>query len=159
SQLLSEPFRISNVQLETVSWRELSGWAVDDHAAAFATFLGSCKVIVRGSPTRHANEPFYAALQSACRRAVKNPATDDAAAKIFFERNVRPMRIAPLGETKGFLTGYYEPIIQGSLVRTDEYNVPLYRTPPEIANRESGRVYHDRTAIENGVLAGRKLEL
>jgi membrane-bound lytic murein transglycosylase A len=156
-QLLPEPFRLPNVQLETVRWAELKGWADDDHAAAFAAFLKSCYAVVRGAPPRNAGRPFFAALQSACRRAIKAP-QNPRAAKIFFERNFRPMRIAPLGDENGFLTGYYEPIIEGSRDRSAEYNVPLYRTPPERAKGNSGQFY-DRAAIEDGALAGRKLEI
>jgi membrane-bound lytic murein transglycosylase A len=157
-QLLPHPFSISNTQLETISWTKISGWAEDDHIAAFATFLNSCKAIVRGTPPRHAGQPFYAALQSACRRALKAPPRDSAAAQIFFERNFRPMRIAPLGENNGFLTGYYEPIIEGSRVPSAEFNVPLYRKPADLGDHESS-TYHDRSAIEEGALAGRKLEI
>lgn len=157
-QLLPEPFSIPNVQLETIGWNELGGWAEDNHAAAFATFLNSCKVVVRGTPPRHAGQPFYTALQSACRRAMKTPARDSATARIFFERNFRPMRIARLGEDNGFLTGYYEPIIEGSRTPSAEFNVPLYRRPHDLGDGES-RTYYDRTAIEDGALKGRKLEI
>ena len=34
-----------------------------------------------------------------------------------------------LGETAGFLTGYYEPIVDGSREPTEEFVHPLYRTP------------------------------
>jgi membrane-bound lytic murein transglycosylase A len=155
AQFELDPFRISNTQLETVAWSKIDGWAIDDHTAAFATFLNSCKVIVRGTPPGRVGQPFYAALQSVCRRAINALPLNRAAARIFFERNFRPMRIAPLGESSGFLTGYYEPIIEGSRVANAEFNVPLYRTPP---GRGTG-LYHDRTAIENGALAGRKLEI
>ena len=50
-----------------------------------------------------------------------------SAARRFFEENFRPLRIAKLEEPNGFLTGYYEPIVEGSRVPTDEYKVPLYR--------------------------------
>jgi hypothetical protein len=33
---------------------------------------------------------------------------------MFFERNFRPLRITKLGDTAGFLTGYYEPIVDES---------------------------------------------
>ena len=172
-----EPFRISNTQLETVAWSELSGWSADDHTAAFKTFLNSCNAIVRGTPPGRAGQPFYAALQSVCRRAVAAHPNDSNAARIFFEQNFRPMHIAPLGESNGFLTGYYEPIIVGSRVANDEFKVPIYRTPPNLAlrvppkkavagmanwRRFAHRVtgfYYDRTAIEEGALAGRKLEI
>jgi len=158
AQLLPYPFSMPNVQLETTSWSKISGWAEDNHAAAFATFLNSCKVMVRGAPSRHASQPFYVALQSACRRALKASPRNSAAARIFFERNFRPMRIAPLGETNGFVTGYYEPIIAGSRVPSAEFNVPLYRTPHDLADHESGH-YFDRAAIEEGALKNRKLEI
>ena len=156
---LAEPFsptrfRIPNAQLKMLRWNEINGWRGDDHAAAFETFLKSCKTIVSGTPPRHADQPFYAALQSVCRRAIKELPLDRVAARIFFERNFRPMRIAPLGQNNGFLTGYYEPIIEGSHERNTEFNVPLYRTPPNLT-----KPYLDRAAIEDGALAGRKLEI
>ena len=177
------PFRISNAQLETLNWTEIDGWAADDHAAAFSAYLNSCKVMVRGIPAGREQSALYAALQSTCRRALAAAPRNGETARVFFEQNFRPMRIAPLGESKGFLTGYYEPIIVGSRVATDEYKVPIYRTPPNLAlrtprkktvavagigigvpkwrrfaNRQTG-FYYDRTAIEEGALAGRKLEI
>ena len=154
AQLLPHPFNMSNTQLETLEWAEIGGWNEDDHNAAFAAFLGSCKSIVRGTPLRHFGQPFYAALQSVCRRAVNASPRDHAAARIFFEKNFRPMRIARLGEDSGFLTGYYEPIIEGSRSKNAEFHVPLYRTPHDLS-----KPYLERAAIEDGALAGRKLEI
>jgi membrane-bound lytic murein transglycosylase A len=178
--LASEPeiFRIPNSQLETVAWSEIDGWAADDQATAFATYLNSCKVMVRGYAPGRERSTLYAALQSVCRRAISARPRDADAARAFFEHNFRPMRIAPLGESNGFLTGYYEPIIVGSRVATDEFNVPIYRTPPNLALRVPRKkvatasmghwrrfahrnpgFYYDRTAIEEGALSGRNLEI
>ena len=98
----------------------IEGWTTDDRASAFAAYLNSCKVMVRGVPAGRERSEFYAALQSVCRRAINAHPRDAAAARAFFEANFRPMRIAPLGESNGFLTGYYEPIISGSRVADDE---------------------------------------
>jgi membrane-bound lytic murein transglycosylase A len=147
-------FKIPNTQLKLLRWNEINGWRGDDHAAAFETFLKSCKTIVNGASPHHASQTFYLALQSVCRRAIKELPLDRIAARIFFERNFRPMRIAPLGQNNGFLTGYYEPIIEGSHERNTEFNVPLYRTPPHLT-----KSYLDRAAIEDGALAGRNLEI
>ena len=173
-----EPFKLPNTQLETITWSEINGWENDDHAAAFATFLNSCKVMVRGTPPNRVGSEFYAALQSVCKRAVSANPRNGEAARAFFEQNFRPMRIAPLGETNGFLTGYYEPIIDGSPVATKEYKVPIYRTPSNLALRVPRKkvatagvlnwrrfahravgFFYDRAAIEDGALAGRNLEI
>ncbi|MRR16684.1 MAG: transglycosylase [Deltaproteobacteria bacterium] len=71
-------------------------------------------------------------------------------------------------------TGYYEPLLEGSPVRTDKYKYPLYRPPPDILTEkisrnetrvgrmEKGRIipYYTRREIDvEGVLQGRGLEL
>ncbi len=45
-------------RLEPVTFADLSGWAEDDHAAAFATFLKSCRAAETGlTPLRPAQAP------------------------------------------------------------------------------------------------------
>ncbi len=179
---------IPNAQLETVEWSDLDGWSTDDHAAAFATFLASCKPTVNMSQASlQQQKPVASALQQVCRRAVAAAGNsghlDPGQARAFFEQNFRPMRIAKLGENAGFLTGYYEPIVEGSRVQTPEFSAPLYRRPANLTwsgrsqrlsadnfpnkgvkvGRLVGRrklvPYYDRGEIENGALAGRGLEI
>jgi membrane-bound lytic murein transglycosylase A len=101
-------------------------------------------------------------------------------ARAFFEHHFLPLRISRLGEGEGFVTGYYEPVIDGSRTQTDVYTVPVYRRPsnlfvrgfkqdaPSLPNkgdvfRKIGRrklvPYYDRAAIEDGAIAGRGLEI
>jgi membrane-bound lytic murein transglycosylase A len=172
--------KFPNGQLEPIAWTDLDGWADDDHALAFKTFLTSCKAMLpRGSSAREA-QPVFAALKLVCRRAMAAAPDNGEQARAFFEKNFRPARIATLGEAAGFLTGYYEPIVEGSRTQTEEYNVPLYRRPsnlivggrwrsPEVfpnkgtVGRKVGRrkmvPYYDRGEIEEGALAGRNLEI
>ena len=120
------------------------------------------------------------ALLAVCRRASASGRLNAQQARRFFERNFRPHRVARLGETVGLLTGYYEPIVDGSRFPTREFTVPLYRRPDDLvllsAHREGegfpnkGEVgrrigdqvvtpYFDRAEIENGALDGRHLEI
>ena len=79
-------------------------------------------------------------------------------------------RVAGAGNYPGALfTGYYEPLLEGSLKRTDKYRYPLYRVPPDLVKKESqiGRMndgkfvsYYSRREIDvDGVLHGKNLEL
>jgi membrane-bound lytic murein transglycosylase A len=78
-----------------------------------------------------------------------------------------------IGNGKAFATGYYEPEIEGSRVPLPGY-VPIYRVPPDLirctkADGTTGRgrtdetgtcvLYYTRAEIEDGVLAGKGLEL
>jgi membrane-bound lytic murein transglycosylase A len=124
--------------------------------------------------------PVRAALQAVCTRAVKSGALNEEAARQFFESNFLPVRIRKLGDAAGFLTGYYEPIVDGSRFATREFTVPLYRRPPDLLaagatqpggpfpnsgrafrNSPSGELvpYYDRGEIEDGALDGQHLEI
>ena len=173
-------------QLEFWTWDQLEGWQQDDHAAAFATFQASCEPLARRLRwlTRKDREPtdsrpMKKALMEVCARAMKLEKPDAVAARAFFEENFLPVQVGPLGEPTGLLTGYYEPIIEGSRFPSYEYTVPVYRTPPNIiapgrrgadggfpnkgfvGRRVGNKVvpYHDRSEIEDGVLAGQDLEI
>jgi membrane-bound lytic murein transglycosylase A len=181
------PLSIPNAALEPVGWGDLDGWTTDDHAVAFATFNASCRAIVRAlafraeSATNQAAEPqvVRAALEQVCIRAIKAGALKSEAARQFFETNFVPVRIRKLGDPAGFVTGYYDPIVDGSRFPTREFTVPLYRRPrdlvaPGVAEGapfpNTGRVfrrtatgklvpYYDRGEIEDGALDGRRLEI
>jgi len=175
----ADPLKLPDTQLEPVEWADLKGWSGDDHAAAFATFLTSCKPFLNnGRPRDH--RLIYDGLSHVCRRAVATKIASVAEARIFFEENFRPVRIASLGKSTGLLTGYYEPIVDGSRFPSPEFHWPLYRRPPDllvngkkpggagVPNRAAvGRLtadkqvqpYYDRLAIENGALDGQHLEI
>jgi len=176
------PVLFPQAALEPVGFEALPGWAnarSHDVTEAFTAFRRSCATIRRKDDLVDPPRPVFAALRPICRRAARLPAhPPENAARAFFEREFRPFAISALDQPQGFLTGYYEPEIEGSRKRTEEFATPLYRRPPDLiletppaggppANR--GRAfrrvdgalvpYYDRPAIEDGALAGRGLEL
>ena len=56
-----------------------------------------------------------------------------------FRREFPPRPHLRLGETAGFLTGYYEPIVDGSRFPTREFPVPIYRRPADCCRRRAIR--------------------
>src|SRR4051812_46262329 len=56
------PMRWADTRFEPVAWTALDGWAADDHAAAFATFLASCRALVGSAKSGRDTRPVYAAL-------------------------------------------------------------------------------------------------
>ncbi len=173
------PLRITDAALEPAEWDDLDGWARDDHASAFATFQASCRPIARSKPGTDAR-PVRVALEAVCARAVAVRSLNEAAARQFFETNFRPIRIRKLTDSAGFLTGYYEPIVDGSRFPTREFTVPLYRRPRDLVAAgatgpggsfpNSGGAfrkmpdgalvpYFDRGEIEDGALDGQHLEI
>ncbi|MFZ0238159.1 MAG: MltA domain-containing protein [Xanthobacteraceae bacterium] len=174
-----EPLRLPDAALEPIEWNALQGWSVDDHAAAFVTFLASCRPLLRSSLSEGEKRPMYPALIEVCRRALAAGRLTDDQARLFLERNFRPLRITKLGDNAGLLTGYYEPIVDGSRFPTGIFKVPIYRRPPDLVpplhsagpgfpNRgqslrrtDSGTLvpYYDRGEILDGALDGKHLEI
>jgi membrane-bound lytic murein transglycosylase A len=175
-----EPLKLPDSQLEPVKWTDIDGWAADDHLSAFAAFQTSCQPFRKIKQPRD-ERPVYNALWEVCRRAATVTPADANAARSFFEDNFRPVRISRLGEAQGFLTGYFEPVVQGSRFPNPEFHVPLYRRPPDLvaAGHKPGTdnfpnkgvlvgrfnekkeivPYYDRGEIEEGALDGQKLEI
>src|SRR5260370_6756126 len=175
-----EPLKLADSQLEPVKWTELASWRTDDHLAAFAAYQTSCQALRRISRTDD-HGPIHSALWNVCRKAIDLQPKDSDTARNFFEQNFQPVRIARLGEVERFLTGYFEPIVQGSRFPNPEFHIPLYRRPPDLVAaghrpgsdafpNKSARIgrhnennqlvpYHDRGTIEAGVLDGQKLEI
>ncbi|MEJ0095578.1 MAG: MltA domain-containing protein [Methylocella sp.] len=136
--------------LAKLSFGELAGFAEDDHAEAFAVFQRSCAPILADrSPLRQAIAPS-AAFKAICRSALARNLSR-AEARRFFETHFRPFRTicTPAGESEGFFTGYYEPIVEGSLTRTADFIAPILSRPKDLTSRTP---YPDRAAIEAGAI-------
>jgi membrane-bound lytic murein transglycosylase A len=177
---LEWPLEISGSQYAPVAWSDIAGWSEDDHLQAYKAFRLSCKPISAQQNPPTDSKALGVSLRDPCRAARAADLADGARARAFFEAHFLPLRISRLGEDQGFVTGYYEPVIDGSRTQTDVYTVPLYRRPsnlfvrgfhqdaPSLPNkgqvfRKIGRrklvPYYDRAEIEDGAIAGRGLEI
>ncbi len=130
----------SSPRAEVLEFDALDGWMDDDHLAALTSFLVTCDLI---------DQPDW---QPICAMAADVP-KDDASARSFFELFFKPVVV---GEPPALFTGYFEPELDGSPVRTARFKYPIYRRPPDLTD---GVAYHTRAAIEGGAIAGRGLEL
>ncbi len=177
---LALPFEIPGAQYLPLAWSDVAGWNDDDHVAAYKAFRASCKSIAAQQPPVVEPKGLGSSLSEPCRLAKSLDLADEARARAFFEEHFSPLRISRLGEADGFVTGYYEPVLDGSRTQTDVYNVPVYRRPSNLfvrgfkqdaaslpnkgpVYRKIGRrkllPYYDRAEIEDGAIAGRGLEL
>ena len=177
---LAWPFEISGSQYAPVTWADIAGWNEDDHLQAYKAFRTSCTPISAQRNPPVDPKALGISLREPCRAAKAADISDGAKARAFFEEYFVPLRISRLGETDGFVTGYYEPVIDGSRTQTDVYNVPIYRRPSNLFVRgftqasvslpNKGQVYrkigrrklvpyYDRGEIEDGAIAGRGLEI
>ena len=166
-------------------FRSLPGWGDGREAEALRAFLFSCSRINKAPPSRMMLPGIAVAgkarnWQSVCRMATqlgRNVAP--GIAKRFFENWFSAYQVTDRGNPDGLFTGYYEPLLHGSLKKTPRYSVPLYKKPKDLVTVQLGafntafkgqqiigRVranmlvpYAKRAEIERGALSGRGLEL
>lgn len=140
--------------------------ASDQAATALAAFRISCPSLVRRAD--QSGLTSGADWQPACAAAAT---TEAAQAAAFFQRWFEPVQV---GDGRAFATGYYIPEIPGSLAPRAG-SAPIYARPSDLIDVDLGTFspalkgkkvrgkvkgsnlvpYDDRTAIEEGSLAGR----
>lgn len=163
------------------SFDALPGWARDAPLGAFEAFRRSAfRVLEKPYRTGALGIPC-AAFDEAYAAARDEPAASEGEARNFFERFFLPAFVRPdAGQASGLVTGFYEPEVEASPVRTEFFRMPLLRPPADLvavddANRPESMdstlafarrlpdgtlaEYFDRAAIEGGALAGQGLAL
>jgi len=128
----------------------LDGWAEDDHAAA-----------------------LHALANAATREDIEG--LHEADARAYFESRFEPFTVP--ADTPGFVTGYYEPELRGSLTKSRRFSIPIHARPADLVTtiNETDRAAHNdaptgfrvtsdgmvpyftRAEIEAGALDGRGL--
>ena len=135
-------------RFEPSSHDVLPGWREADTAASLRAFITGCR-----RPAAHR------ALRASCEAAQRVPAGDEAAARRFFETSFLPWRISGAdGAAEGMVTGYYEPMIDGSRVRGGAFRHPVFGVPADLIVVDLAALYpelaHQRL---RGRLEGRRL--
>jgi len=129
-------------KLVPAAWSELPDWGRDSLKPAVEAFLRGCTALAK-----------RAEWVAVCDDASRLAAADEREIALFFEARFDPYRVlnGDDGDT-GLVTGYYEPLLRGSRVRTDRYRYPLYGVPSDLLVIDLGALYPD---LKNRRLRGR----
>jgi membrane-bound lytic murein transglycosylase A len=135
--------------LQPVGWETLSGWQQDEGlAAAWSAFKQSC-VALQKQP----------AWQAPCMATTGIPSSNNTALREFFEQYFIPYQATqPDGGSEGLITGYYEPLLNGSRSPTKRYRFPLYGVPDDLLIVDLASIYPELKNMRlRGRLEGRKV--
>lgn len=116
-----------DVTLTPVGFDGLTGFAADDFVDAFPALKSSCGVLSAKNPSL---------WKDFCAKMVGIGA-DGKKLRAFIMKNMRPYAVNK--GKKGLFTGYYEPEIDGSLIKKTGYDVPVYALPDDIVKIDLGK--------------------
>lgn len=161
-----------------VSYQNLSGWNQENYSQLLTLFRQNCQYLEKLPPKKHLGGVvgLYGGQaqdwSAACNTANTVNIADPSQAKQFFETWLQPYQYTADGQD-GKVTGYYEPEIDGSTVRSGEFQVPVYGKPADLIARKGtdGQIeygfmqeglfipYYTRQQIDQGALSGKGLEI
>ncbi len=120
----TQPYAVSK-------WEMLPEWQTLDLAPTWPALLQSCSALK--------NKPNW---QEICAQAEQLGAADSDALRVFYEEWFTPYQVFnPDGSEHGMITGYYEPLLKGSRVKTQRFRYPLYAAPDDMLQIDLGAVY------------------
>lgn len=112
-------------------WEMLPNWQDMDITPAWPAFMQSCSALKN-----------RARWQEICARAAQVDKTSLAAQRDFFQEWFVPYQVFnPDGSDQGIITGYYEPLLKGSRVKTARFRYPIYAAPDDLLQIDLGDVY------------------
>lgn len=134
-------FATRNAIYEPVRFADLPGWSTDNVADAWDAFKRSCTVL-----------GTKAGWSAPCAQSHSVDARDAAAIRGFFEQNFTVYQIRNVDKTtRGVLTGYYEPTLNGSRKYRRPYVYPIYGVPRDMLFLDQRRL--PPTALNTAIAA------
>ncbi len=146
--------RPDHYESREITFADLNGWEQENHAEALAAFNQSCPILARKPRAETKGSGIAISAKTWARLCEKAATTTNP--KQFFDENFTPFQISNNGNERGLFTGYYEPLLYGSLKRQGDFIYPIYAAPAGLANKKP---YLTREEIDNGALAGKGLEI
>jgi membrane-bound lytic murein transglycosylase A len=122
-------------RLERTTWSSVRDWQRDDTSDALTAFDQGCLVLRA--------QPDWQGVCDAAARLLASKPNKEAAAQ-FFQSNFTPFRVLNADESQtGVVTGYYEPLLHGSRVKTSVFKYPVYAQPQDLVIVDLADLYAD----------------
>lgn len=119
---LGTAFATRYARFEPVGFDGLPGWTRDSIRDSLSAFKQSCLALGK--------KPIW---QDLCADAGRLDGADDTRSRTFFEQNFHAYSMLnPDSTDEGIITGYYEPLLEGSRTRSVRYPYPVHGIPADL---------------------------
>jgi len=134
--------------LKPVKWEDVDGILNDDQSQVWPAWLQSCSTLMNKSQ-----------WQAACSAAKLIDKPNQEAVQSYFRQYFNVFNASNQdGTDTGMITGYYQPLLKGSLTKSIQYPFPIYRQPADMITVELADLYPElKNKRIRGKLAGNKL--
>ncbi len=135
--------KISQAQVLKVDLNTIEGFYEDNLNYALEVFKKDCKRSKRFNLFKNVCEKAQVAINGS---------------KFFTENFVAYELYNKNGTNKGVITGYYEPLLRGSLTKSEKYKYPIYKTPKDMYIVDLSSIYPELKKYRlRGKIEGNKI--
>lgn len=118
------------------AWKDLPAWRESGLAGSWGAFQESCRGL--------ASKPHGDSWKRVCDLARKVDGQSESKVRQFYETHFTPYAVVEGdGGREGMVTGYYEPLIQGSRSRDANNTTPVLGVPDDMLTIDLGEVFPD----------------
>ncbi|HAF88137.1 MAG: hypothetical protein CMF38_01330 [Legionellaceae bacterium] len=122
--------------LYQTSFEQLPGWYKAPNTRSFKAFKRSCAIFLRQNDDKNVGTnhiPLKAKdWKPACKAALEVAPVTNENVRYFFQTWFKPVVFHQTSIKKGLFTGYYLPLLNGSLKPTKRFHVPIYGLPDNL---------------------------
>src|SRR5450830_1372691 len=139
--------------LKPATWEDVDGLDQDNLSFSWPAWMQSCSAL--------GNKPMWQKVCSAATQLNSQNANKPNAEMLqaYFKQYFSVYKTTNIdGSDSGLITGYYEPLLKGSRVKSAKYLYPLYQTPNDLITVELDSIYPElKYKRVRGRLVGNKL--
>ena len=120
--------------LVQVDWTEITPMLDKDYLSlSWTAWLRGCQALINRD-----------AWEDVCLKASSLSSPSDDEVKDYFYTNFNLYQAKQSDDsTEGLVTGYYQPVLEGSRVKTKKFRIPLYAPPSDLITVDLSEVYPD----------------
>lgn len=146
SSKIEQKSSISKANFKAIQWNNLKGFESDNLRKALQVFIKDCQASKKDSR-----------LTDVCIKAEETFSLENP--KNFFLNNFQPYQlISDEGDDEGLITGYFEPLLQGSYFKTKRFQYPIYSVPSDLVTVNLSNIYPSLSEYRlRGKIIGNKL--
>ncbi|MGL6072202.1 murein transglycosylase A, partial [Craterilacuibacter sp.] len=137
-----------NVRYEQAALAAVPGWSDAGLVRSLEALRGSCRVLQK--------KPGWG---EACSRALAIDEADGRAVRRYFEQDFAAWRILDGSAGEGLITGYYEPLLNGSRTQSARTPYPVYGVPPDLVVADVTAQQRSRSSLSLRKGAGNRLQV
>ncbi len=140
------------VKLAPVHFSQVAGFEAATLLSAFLVFQNTARAFANNIAELRPALPVQTQLRAVLQASLAIENVNEDVARRFFQDWFVPHEVnSDLGQ--GFLTGYYEPEVRGSLTRTDRFSCPILACPDDLITFD-----HNVPSPLEGYAAARRLQ-